>query len=486
MFFLDTGIPLAIVITTVVLQMEYYQDPSGLTCGRMSPKYPAVYYGSFIGPTCLIVLINLTVFFLVLRVILMQGQRGRAVGKVSENGRGGANGTGRLVTMAQLRGAVTVMALLGVTWLAGALAVGPVRLVMSYVFCVCNSLQGFVIFIVRVVQYPEARQSWITLWNTGQTHIPYEGTRHSTGGPTTNSSGSAGNHSGVHGNGKVRKTLSTNSAKSPPGSNTNNRLPVQHNAHNGDDSLTPSQAPTLPLGSNGNSPSLSSSYPHWFANSGAGSPASSGSTQSRFRRIFGQLGLEPTSLRLTSKPGGKSSSPVRSHSLLERHVSGATNPPPSPGDKSHQMLNDAAPDELVKPHFLIGEEISLLNPSTGLVETIHVNDSSISARPASLHSLSGVVILPGLLSKEGAHTSWTFLRPEDEDAGAAYRAGRGSVPALKAASEFVSRRRSASSFAVNGRGDPRTERRCRTLSLSRDSPEASLDSGQPGRSLPHS
>lgn len=464
--------------------MEYYQDPSGLTCGRMSPKYPAVYYGSFIGPTCLIVLINLSVFFLVLRVILMQGQRGRAVGKVSENGRG-ANGSNRLVTMAQLRGAVTVMALLGVTWLAGALAVGPLKLVMSYVFCVCNSLQGFVIFIVRVVQYPEARQSWITLWNTGQTHIPYEGTRHSTGGPTTNSSGSAGNHSSAQGHARVRKTFSSNSTKSP-GSGSGNRLPMHHVGRNPDDSLTPSQAPTLPIGSNGNSPSLSNTYPHWFANSG--SPASNGSTQSRFRRIFGQLGLEPASLRLTSKQNGKSG-PVRSHSLLERHVSGATNPPPSPGEKAHELLNDAvAPEELAKPHFLIGEEISLLNPSTGLVETIDVNESSVSARRASLQSLSGVVISPGLLSKEGAHTSWTFLRPEDDEP-SAYRNGKGSVPALKAASEFVGRRRSVSTFVVNlpsyngSDASSETERRCRTMSLSRGSPDESLDASQ-HRSLP--
>lgn len=52
----------------------------------------------------------------------------------------------------QVRGAVTVMALLGVTWVSGALAIGPLRLPLKYVFCVSNSLQGFIIFIVRVVQ----------------------------------------------------------------------------------------------------------------------------------------------------------------------------------------------------------------------------------------------------------------------------------------------------------------------------------------------
>lgn len=118
------------VIPTAVLSLDYYQDPSGQTCGRMSPQQPLIYYGAFIGPCCLILFINTVVFFLVLRVILMQGQRGRAVGKVPSvrhpqltsecssvsNGHNGtSNGISKaaglirpLVTMAQLRGAVTV------------------------------------------------------------------------------------------------------------------------------------------------------------------------------------------------------------------------------------------------------------------------------------------------------------------------------------------------------------------------------------------
>ena len=75
------------------------------------------------------------------------------------------------VSMAQVRGAATLMALLGVTWLSGAVAIGPLKVALQYVFCVCNSLQGFVIFLVRVVQYPEAQMSLRTLWTTGGTRI---------------------------------------------------------------------------------------------------------------------------------------------------------------------------------------------------------------------------------------------------------------------------------------------------------------------------
>lgn len=457
-----------VVVTTAVLCLDYYQDPTGQTCGRMSHAHLTVYYSAFIGPTCLILLINSTVFFMVLRVILLQGQRGRAVGKVATENGNGAGGGNRLMIMAQLRGAVTVMALLGVTWVAGAVAIGPVKVVMTYVFCVCNSLQGFVIFIVRVVQYPEARQSFVTLWNTGQTHIPYDATRHSNSGPTINSSGSATGQSSAHAVLRARKTLSINSRS--PGSSGKNMLPIAR----GPDSLTPSQAPTLPLGGPTDSSSPSLSYQHWFPSATA-SPASNGSTQSRFRRIFGQLGLEPSSLRLSSKSNGKTSG---SHSLLERHVSGATNPPPSPGDKSHQILGEPSPlpEELIKPNFMIGEEISLLHPGA----------ASSSAEPSAGNTKRSSVISAGggSISKEGANTSWTYLRPEDEIGDNDQLPPTTDQLGLKSANGFIARRR-AVSFVVNlpdhgsienpsSTDDRRAPSVRRTQSLCDDPPELSV------------
>lgn len=60
------------------------------------------------------------------------------------------------------------MTLLGVTWVFGALALGEAKLVFQYIFCIANSLQGFIIFVVRCVQYPEARMSWLTFLHTGK------------------------------------------------------------------------------------------------------------------------------------------------------------------------------------------------------------------------------------------------------------------------------------------------------------------------------
>lgn len=70
-------------------------------------------------------------------------------------------------TIQQVRGAVTVVALLGITWVFGALSLGGARLMLQYLFCLTTPLQGLIIFIVRVAQHPEARAAWITLFTTG-------------------------------------------------------------------------------------------------------------------------------------------------------------------------------------------------------------------------------------------------------------------------------------------------------------------------------
>lgn len=58
--------------------------------------------------------------------------------------------------------------MLGVTWVFGALSFGPGRLVFQYLFSITNSLQGFIIFVVRCLQYPEARNCWVHLFLTGK------------------------------------------------------------------------------------------------------------------------------------------------------------------------------------------------------------------------------------------------------------------------------------------------------------------------------
>lgn len=72
------------------------------------------------------------------------------------------------INPAQIRGAFTVMTLLGITWVFGPFAINEAKLVINYLFTILNSLQGFLIFVFRCCFNPEVRTSWILLIKTGK------------------------------------------------------------------------------------------------------------------------------------------------------------------------------------------------------------------------------------------------------------------------------------------------------------------------------
>ncbi|KAG7157963.1 Adhesion G protein-coupled receptor L2-like [Homarus americanus] len=114
------------------------------------------------GPICCVLMVNCIVFVMVTRVVC--GRRPRSHKPRSPSTTPSKESP---ITLAQVRGAVTVVALLGVTWVAGAVSVGWARITLQYIFCVTTPLQGVIIFVVRVAQHPEARAAWITLFTTG-------------------------------------------------------------------------------------------------------------------------------------------------------------------------------------------------------------------------------------------------------------------------------------------------------------------------------
>ncbi|XP_069694647.1 uncharacterized protein [Periplaneta americana] len=152
------GLPVTIVAGSATYDLKFYSTTDEYC--MVTSSYSILYYLAYLGPTCFILAINCIVFILVTKVLFQR--RGHAVGKV------GINSDSPVITVAQIRGAFTVMTLLGVTWVFGALALGELKLVFQYVFCICNSLQGFIIFLVRCVQYPEARMAWRTFLHTGK------------------------------------------------------------------------------------------------------------------------------------------------------------------------------------------------------------------------------------------------------------------------------------------------------------------------------
>ncbi len=53
-----------------------------------------------------------------------------------------------------------MMFVLGVTWIFGFLALSDTRLVFQYMFCIFNSIQGFLIFIMHNIREKVVREAW--------------------------------------------------------------------------------------------------------------------------------------------------------------------------------------------------------------------------------------------------------------------------------------------------------------------------------------
>ncbi|KAH6923289.1 hypothetical protein HPB50_026514 [Hyalomma asiaticum] len=161
------GIPAAVVGTCLCIDLEPYRNQDDYCV--LSSRNPWIYYIAFLGISSFILFVNLIVFIMVTKVLFKPRMAGASSSKsANQNSTSGSGAANSLpITAAQVRGAFTVMTLLGVTWIFGVFAVGEARTVFQYVFCVCNSMQGFLIFVVRVLQYPEARAAWSQLATTG-------------------------------------------------------------------------------------------------------------------------------------------------------------------------------------------------------------------------------------------------------------------------------------------------------------------------------
>lgn len=66
--------------------------------------------------------------------------------------------------------AATCATILGLTWTFGILAVGYLKTVFQWMFCILNSLQGFAIFMLFVVNNKEAKQE-IRKWYNGKRQL---------------------------------------------------------------------------------------------------------------------------------------------------------------------------------------------------------------------------------------------------------------------------------------------------------------------------
>ncbi|XP_077495708.1 uncharacterized protein LOC144106737 [Amblyomma americanum] len=188
------GIPAVVVGTCLAIDLETYRG-HGDYC-VISSRNPFIYYIAFLGISCFILFVNLLVFIMVTRVLFKPRMAGATKPASHTSGSSCGIGNNPPITAAQVRGAFTVMTLLGITWIFGVFAVGEARTVFQYVFCVCNSMQGFLIFVVRVLQYPESRSAWAQLVTTG-TFKKHRGSGPPTGSWCANSNPKQNSHSSM-------------------------------------------------------------------------------------------------------------------------------------------------------------------------------------------------------------------------------------------------------------------------------------------------
>ncbi|XP_055368222.1 adhesion G-protein coupled receptor G4 [Betta splendens] len=149
------GVPLVIVSLVLAIDTDAY--------GSSTPEEAAValqssdsfcwlqsdvfFYATVVAFILLVLLFNTCVFV----VVLVQIRQMKA-------NKPSANGTSS--SLKELRAVASLTVLLGLTWSVGLFSFGPGRVVLMYVFTICNSLQGFFVFLFHCLMKDNVRKQW--------------------------------------------------------------------------------------------------------------------------------------------------------------------------------------------------------------------------------------------------------------------------------------------------------------------------------------
>ncbi|XP_054648784.1 adhesion G-protein coupled receptor G6 isoform X2 [Dunckerocampus dactyliophorus] len=148
------GVPLLLVCLVLAIDKDAYGSTaptqSAMALHSTDPfcwlQNHIFFYVTVVAFVLLILLGNTFVFVLVLVQIRRMGAK-----KTSVNSRG---------TLQDLRAVASLTVLLGLTWLMGFFSFGPGRVVMMYLFTICNTLQGFLVFLFHCLMKENVRKQW--------------------------------------------------------------------------------------------------------------------------------------------------------------------------------------------------------------------------------------------------------------------------------------------------------------------------------------
>ncbi|XP_037091033.1 uncharacterized protein LOC119111324 [Pollicipes pollicipes] len=147
--------------------------------------YDSFYY-AFATPVLAVMVFNATVFGMVVHALSCGRQKGLRT-----------NQSERRQALTRLRVAFVIFVLLGLPWVFGFLAIREARFVFASLFCVCNMLQGFAIFLLMVVGERSGRELWHTLL-AGKCCAGEDETSTSTRAPTATTPSSSGPSKSAH------------------------------------------------------------------------------------------------------------------------------------------------------------------------------------------------------------------------------------------------------------------------------------------------
>ncbi|XP_078699059.1 adhesion G-protein coupled receptor G6-like isoform X1 [Branchiostoma floridae x Branchiostoma belcheri] len=143
------GSPAVIVAITLAVNVENYTQYGGI-CWLQ----PNAFYGAFLAPVCLVLLLNCVMFGLVIRQLV-----GGAANEFKK--------ADKVETTTKLRGAIGLVILLGLTWVLAIFAIAEASLTFSYLFAIVNSLQGMFIFVFHCVLKKDVQNHWMTILPCG-------------------------------------------------------------------------------------------------------------------------------------------------------------------------------------------------------------------------------------------------------------------------------------------------------------------------------
>ncbi|XP_070567268.1 adhesion G-protein coupled receptor G6-like [Ptychodera flava] len=139
---LGWGVPLIFVIVTMAIDLNNYGYHNGIC---WLSRYP--FYGAFLAPLCFVLIFNSVIYCLVINQLCRLDTRAMATNE-------------RYGYLAQLRAAIGLMVLLGLTWVFAFFAIGQASLVFNYLFAIFNSLQGLFIFVFHCAMKKEIQKGW--------------------------------------------------------------------------------------------------------------------------------------------------------------------------------------------------------------------------------------------------------------------------------------------------------------------------------------